>query len=92
MTKEITIEDLARMVQKGFNETNGRIDAFENKVDERLGKVETQLVDLNHMVDQIDRRLFSIEEDMAEIKTKKHKELEKRVTFIEHKLGIEGVR
>lgn len=47
---------------------------------------------LEHKVNQIDRRLFSVEEDVAEIKTKKHKELDKRMAFIEHKLGIEGAR
>lgn len=81
--KKITIEELAAMVKKGFDDTGNKIGALEKKMDERLGNLE-------HKVNQIDRRLFSIEEDVAEIKTKKHKELEKRVTFIEHKLGIEG--
>ena len=85
--KEITIEDLAAMVQKGFSETAKKSDLeiLEKKID-------AQLTDMNHKINQIDRRLFSIEEDVAEIKTKKHKELEKRVIFIEQKLGIEGAR
>lgn len=79
--KEITIEDLAAMVKKGFDKTAQKAD---------VEKINEQLTDMNHKINQIDRRLFSIEEDVAEIKTKKHKELDKRVTFIEHKLGIEG--
>lgn len=83
--KEITIEDLAAMVKKSFDETN-------DKIDKRFDNVDTRLDNMDHKINQIDRRLFAIEEDVAEIKTKKHKELDKRVTFIEHKLGVEGAR
>jgi superfamily II RNA helicase len=81
--EKITIEDLAAMVKRGFDKTAQKDD---------VEKINEQLTDMNHKINQIDRRLFSIEEDVAEIKTKNHKELEKRVTFIENKLGIEGAR
>ena len=92
--KEITIEDLAAMVKNGFDKTANKsdIERLEKNMDERFEKVDSRLENLEHKVEQIDRRLFSIEEDVAEIKTKKHKELDKRVTFIEQKLGIQGAR
>jgi len=88
--KEITIEDLAAMVKKGFDKTAQKSDI--ERLEKKVETVDSRLVNLEHKVEQIDRRLFSIEEDVAEIKTKKHKELDKRVTFIEQKLGIEGAR
>jgi superfamily II RNA helicase len=79
--EKITIEELAAMVKRGFDKTAQKAD---------VEKINEKLTDMNHKINQIDRRLFSIEEDVAEIKTKKHKELEKRVTIIERKLRIES--
>ena len=87
--KEITIEDLALMVQRGFSEISGKM-ATKKEMTDGFNEVNGRLETLEHKVNQIDRRLFSIEEDIAEIKTKKHKELESRVTVIERKLGMEG--
>ncbi len=87
---EITIEDLAAMVKKGFDETAKKVDI--ERLEKKIDEVDIKVENLGHKVNQIDRRLFSIEEDVAVIKTKKHKELDKRVTFIEQKLGIEGAR
>jgi chromosome segregation ATPase len=88
--KEITIEDLAVMVQKGFSETAKKTDI--ERLEKKIDNVDSRVENLEHKVNQIDRRLFSIEEDVAEIKTKQYKEMHKRVTFIERKLGIEGAR
>jgi septation ring formation regulator EzrA len=105
MAKEITIEDLALMVQKGFDEITGKmatkeqvdkkfelVDKRFQRVDNQLEKVEKRLNDVGHKINQIDRRLFSIEEDVAEIKTKHHNEMDRRVTLVERKLGIEAGR
>ena len=91
--KEITIEDLAAMVKRGFDKAAQKTDIenLEKRMDEKFEKVDERLDNLEHKVGQIDRRLFSIEEDVAEIKTKKHKRLDERVTVIERKLGIEAV-
>jgi len=100
--KEITIEDLARMVQTGFSEAKKQVDSkfvqvdkrFE-QVDKRLDNLENKVTqidgrldNLENKVNQIDRRLFSIEEDVAEIKIKQYGDLLKRINFIERKLGI----
>ena len=86
---ESKIEGLARMIEQNLAKKTD-IDRLEKKMDEKFEKVDVRLENLEHKVNQIDRRLFSIEEDVAEIKTKKHKELEKRVTVIERKLGIKA--
>ena len=87
--KEITIEDLALMVQRGFTEISSKM-ANKKEITDGFNEVNGRLETLEHKVNQIDRRLFSIEEDVTEINTKKHKRLEERVTVIERKLGIEA--
>ena len=87
--KEITIEDLAQMVQRGFAEISSKM-ATKKEMADGFKETNERLETLEHKVNQIDRRLFSIEEDVAEIKPGKHKELEKRVTVIERKLGIKA--
>ncbi len=100
--KEITIEDLARMVQSGFSDAKKQVDARFDQVDKRfegvdirldnlenkVTKIDSRLDNLENKVNQIDRRLFSIEEDVAEIKIKQYGDLLKRINFIERKLGI----
>jgi len=86
--KEITLNDLALMVGKGFNKMDERFE----KVEKRLGNVEGDIHDMKNKIEQIDRRLFSIEEDVADIKIKQYGNLNKRVGFIERKLGIAGAR
>jgi archaellum component FlaC len=99
MAKEITIEDLARMVQQGFSETAGRIDKLEanmydrfQNVNDKLEKVDKRFDEVGHKINQIDRRLFSIEDDVSEIKTRQYRGLDGRLNVVERKLGIEGVR
>lgn len=92
------IEDLARMIEENTAKKSdlehlamkSDIERLEKKMDEKFEKVDERLENLEHKGNQIDRRLFSIEEDVAEIKTKKHNELEKRVTVIERKIGIKA--
>ncbi len=84
--KEITIEDLAAMINKGFEKTAQKADV--ERLEKKIATMDSRLENVEHKVNQIDRRLFSIDEDVAEIKTKKHKKLEERVTVIERKLGI----
>lgn len=95
--KKITIDDLARMIQRGFEETAKKADVdkrFEQidkrfeQVDKRFDNLEGQINNIDNKVNQIDRRLFSIEEDISEIKIKQYGDLLKRVNFIERKLGI----
>ncbi|OHA64949.1 MAG: hypothetical protein A3D64_00190 [Candidatus Wildermuthbacteria bacterium RIFCSPHIGHO2_02_FULL_49_9] len=49
--KEVTIEDLARMVQKGFTGVEGRID-----------KVDTRLARIGGRLESMEKRLVRIEQ------------------------------
>lgn len=102
MKKEIKIDDLARMVQKGFTEMNDNFGVLETKVGgletkvvglgKKVGELKEQVGNIENKVNQIDRRLFSIEEDIADIKIKQYGDLLKRVSFIERKMGIASGR
>lgn len=91
MKKEITIDDLALMVQKGFVGMEDRFDGLDKDVavlKKDVSGLKVQVNNIENKVNQIDRRLFSIEEDVADIKIKQYGDLLKRVNFIESKLGI----
>ncbi len=66
MAKKMTIEDLAVMVKRGFDETAKKADV-ETQFDEmgkRLDRIENILI-AGH-----DRRLYNAEDDIRVIKTK----------------------
>lgn len=77
--KEITNEDLALMVKKGFDDsaTKGDVKGLSNRIDE----LET---DLTSRLDDIDNKLSNVAYDF-EVKG-----LEKRVKKLELKLGLAG--
>jgi len=56
--KETTLDDLALMVAKGFNEVNERMDKRFDQVDKRFERIEKRLenieADLNKKVDKIE--------------------------------------
>jgi archaellum component FlaC len=95
--EKITIEDLARMVKNGFDETARKSDIEGLKSDVKVIKSDVEglrkeVKDIGHKVNQIDKRLFTLEEDIYETKRKQQEKLEGRVTFIERKLGIGSAR
>jgi len=62
--KEITLDDLALMVDKGFNDVNEKMtDGFKN-VNERLGKVEVRLDTLENDVETIKTTTGNIEANL----------------------------
>jgi hypothetical protein len=63
MAEKITMEGLAGMIQRGFEETAKKadVDARFNKVEERLDRVEGRL-------DHLDARMGRVEADLAEIR------------------------
>jgi uncharacterized protein YoxC len=88
--KEMTIEDLAGMVKRGLDRIDERFDETATKKD--IEGLESKITDISNKVNQIDKRLFSLEEDIYEKKRKQHDKLNERVRFIEQKLGIQTVR
>jgi len=62
--KSITIEDLARMIQKGFLET-----AKKTEVNKRFDKVEDRLERIEKLlIAEHRRRIEKLEEDVKELK------------------------
>lgn len=81
MTKDITLEDLAGMVNNGFESVRSEMSEGFKKVDERFDKVE--------------KRLDTVEQDVKDIKLHLHTEtykfdikyLDNRITKLEKKLA-----
>lgn len=90
--EKITLEDLAGMVKRGFDESAKNLANFKNDVDKKLEGIKKEVADTNHKVTQIDKRLFSLEEDIYVTEKKHFEKLEGRVSFVERKLGIEAAR
>lgn len=63
-SEEVTIEDLARMVQKGFEETAKKVDmdARFNAVEMRLDRIEKFLLEEHR------RRIEKLEDQMQEVR------------------------
>lgn len=74
MTKEITNEDLARMVQDGFADVGSRLDKLERSVDERFREVDKRF-------DSVEKRLETIENVISE-------DVLARVRRLEEAVGI----
>ncbi|MEK7117199.1 MAG: hypothetical protein AAB861_00295 [Patescibacteria group bacterium] len=78
MPKKITIEHLATMIARGFEETTKKpdMDRRFNKVDERLDKVEGRLGNVENRLGKIEsilsldykRRIEKLELEMKELK------------------------
>ena len=88
--KNITIDDLALMVSKGFAETREYIDKrlreTEDKFDARFEKVENRLDNLEEMFAEMKEELFFIRAELNKrVDNFSHKDLEFRVEKLEEK-------
>lgn len=78
--KKTTIDDLAGMVQKGFEGVNERFD----KVDERLDKVEGRLGDVENKLDAIEIEILDIKKKIDNVIYRHEFEtLKDRVAYLE---------
>ncbi|MDD4531555.1 MAG: hypothetical protein PHH21_02495 [Candidatus Pacebacteria bacterium] len=67
--KEITIDDLAMMVQKGFIETKTDMASFSKSVDKRFDAVDRRLDKIEKLIIADHRqRIGKLEEEMKELK------------------------
>ena len=80
MDKDTTINDLAGMVQKGFEGVDKRFDA----VDKRFERMERQMVILEDGQEQIKLRLDNVAYRFE------LNDLEKRVQLLEKKAGVKN--
>jgi len=60
MKKEITLEDLAVMIGKGFNETTDRF----NKIEKRMTGLESEMVKMNKRMDRVESEMKGIRTDL----------------------------
>lgn len=88
------IENLAGMVQRGFKEQSGKLDEFKKEMYEFRDKTDASIFKIENNITSIFGRLDSIDNNLSEInpflKLLKYndRDLEKRVTKIENKLGM----
>jgi len=104
MLRKITLDDLARMVKVGFDETAKKVDMdkrFEQvdkrfeQVDKRFDRLETRMDRFETRLAHIDARITVIERDIAEIRKELIPRMEiedimARLSLVERKLGIKS--
>ena len=95
--KKNTIDDLAIMVQKGFDETNEKLGGRMDKLDGRMDKLDGRMDVLEKKVDdgfsRVEAGLDAINKNIKELDfvTKdEFEDLMTRVKYIEAKLGIKS--
>lgn len=89
--KEVTLADLAGMVQRGFVGVDARLD----KVDARLDTVDKRMDGVQEKLDGMDKRMDTLEHGQEDIKLRldnvayhfETKRLEERVTSLERKMA-----
>ena len=86
MSKEVTNEELARMIANGFESTASKADV--NELKQRMVQFESKL-------DHSDARIGRIEADINEMKGNivykfEFEDLASRVKYLESKMGIES--
>lgn len=83
--KEITIDELAIMVAKGFEHLESKMDGKFKEVDKKFDKVNERLDDIDYRLSKIEgnheRRLDILEERMATVKTFFEKNPQLKVKF-----------
>lgn len=64
--KKTTIDDLAVMVQKGFEGVSERIDNLEKNLTEEIKRLDARMAEFELRIDSIEKRLFRIETKLFE--------------------------
>ncbi|OPY74201.1 MAG: hypothetical protein A4E63_00807 [Syntrophorhabdus sp. PtaU1.Bin050] len=82
--KEITLEDLAGMVARGFSETNQKIDKLEERLE---GKMDRGFKEVNARIDDLKNEV-----EHRRVHVFDHKDLEHRVEVLERKAKLAGAR
>ncbi len=92
--KNVSIDDLALMVQKGFAEQDTKLEGSMRKLDVKIEKIELALFDIKSDLTTIKGRLDAIDKILAHMQPMvsllkfNDQDLEHRIARIEHKLGI----
>ncbi len=93
--KNVTIEDLAGMVQRGFSTINTEMGERFEAVDKHFTAVDKQLVGMNTRLDHMDARLGRIEADVSELRgeivhRQEFEDALARIKYLEKKLDIKS--
>jgi len=85
--KPVTLDDLATMVKRGFDDVSERFDILEGKVDTLEGKVATQA----HVDSRFDGLEKIINEDAVGASVQRDRKLNEKTNVVAHKLGDKSV-
>ena len=85
--KKITIDDLALMVKKGFDQTTGDLHALEQKLDLKIDGVRQEMADGFRGVN---RRIDLLHDDISDLPAMREDLMEhdKRLNRVERKVGL----
>ncbi|MDO8470323.1 MAG: hypothetical protein Q7S84_04945 [bacterium] len=94
--KKVTIEQLAKMVERGFAGTDEHFNKIEKKVDERFNKVDERFNKVDDDISWIHGSLDVLRHEISEIRNELGKvvyrheleALQARVATLEKKLGV----
>ena len=93
MPKEVTNEELARMIARGFEHVDGRFEEAASKTD--IVGIKNDIKRLDGHMDHLDARVGRMEADLNEIRGNivykyEFEDLMARVKYLELKLNIES--
>lgn len=84
--KHVTIEGLARMIKKGFDETATKTQVF--GLEKQADKVEGRLDKIEYRLDKIEGRLENIEKILLKQHGDQIQNLERRVKYLEELFAV----
>lgn len=90
MSKDVTNDELARMIKAGFDDVASRMATKDD-----IGRLENRMDKMDGRMDHLDARMGRMEADLNEIKGNivykfEFEDLSARVKLIEARLGIES--
>lgn len=93
--KEVSIDDLAVLVQQGFEEVNGKIDDLSVSVDKRFEQVDKRFEQVDNRFGNVEAHLAMLSRDVGEIRHNfvyRHEfdDVLARVALIERNLKIKS--
>lgn len=65
--QKITIDDLAALVQRGFNGVDQKIDHVDNKIDNLRAEVKEEFKDVNGRLDAIETEILDIKKKIDNV-------------------------
>ncbi|MBU2578994.1 hypothetical protein KKA09_02660 [Patescibacteria group bacterium] len=84
--KQITIDDLAIMVKKGFDGTDKKMDSGFKQVDKRFEQIDKRFKQVDKRFEQVDKQLKEINVRLDRIENVILKQHAQRIEFLEEKI------